>query len=458
MPFTVLIIDQGARGHALSEAYEKSKNVDKIIVAPGNDFIGFKREKEIIVDKNCSLKDPGSLLELAIKYKPELIDVAQDDAIANGAVDLLQKHGFTVFGPKKEAARIEWDKAWARQFMAANGISIPEYQIFCSEKSSINYLKRLYELNPANALYIKASGLCSGKGAIKAIALDEAIAAVKDMGHFGESGKTFLIERCIDGDEASIFAISDGKDYRIFRPAQDYKKLLNNDEGPNTGGMGSVAPSQAATGLGKKIESEAIKPAFNGLKAGKIDYIGILYAGLIVSNNRLSVLEYNARWGDPEIQVILPGIETDYLQIVEACITGKLNQIEIKEDNKYRVCIVGASNGYPQEYETGKRITGMESTMAMHNVKVYGAGISVTSNRLYSAGGRLFSIVAEGDDIIEARKKALAAMTYINVGGSAPHYRTDIAEKECDGLSELRIKKALHENSLTKGRGSKRNN
>ena len=440
MPFTVLIIDQGARGHVLSEAYERNKNVDKIVVAPGNDFIAFRRKKEIIVDKNCSLKNPCSLLELAKKYKPELIDVAQDDALANGIVDILQKHGFTVFGPKKEAAKIEWDKAWARQFMALNSIPIPEYQIFCSEKSGINYLERLYGLNPENALYIKASGLCMGKGAIKAITLDEAIAAVKGMEHFGESGKTFLIERCINGDEASVFAISDGKDYRIFRHAQDYKKLLNNDEGPNTGGMGSVAPSQAAKGMEKLIKSEVIKQALNGLKAEKIDYMGILYAGLIVSNNKLSVLEYNARWGDPEIQVILPGIETDYLELVEACITGRLNEIEIKEDNKSRVCIVGASNGYPQGYETGKRITGLESAMAMHNVSVYGAGISVTGNKLYSSGGRLFSIVAEGKDIIEARNRALAAMTYINVGGSAPHYRTDIAEKEYNELSELRAK------------------
>ncbi|MBS3071950.1 hypothetical protein J4408_03090 [Candidatus Pacearchaeota archaeon] len=252
---TILLIGSGAREHTISCAYEKSPNVKRIIIAPGNDFIGYKRQKEVVMDKNCSLKNPTSLLEIARKYQPDLVDVAQDDALANGTVDTLEKEGFVVFGPRKEAARIEWDKRWSREFMQRHEIPHPCFRYFENETDAEQYAKEQYLIDSSKIVYIKAGGLCSGKGALKSTSLDEVVKNIGRMKDFPNgAGRIFLVEEGLEGEEFSYYAISDGQTYKLFKSAQDNKTVFNFDEGDQTGGMGVVSPSMVTEPIRKEIE------------------------------------------------------------------------------------------------------------------------------------------------------------------------------------------------------------
>jgi len=431
---TIMIVGSGAREHVISDAYEKNPRVKKIVVAPGNDFIAYKREKEVIMDNNCSLKNPKSLLRLAKKYKPHLIDVAQDDAIAAGAVDFLQKNGFATFGPKKKSARLEWDKKWSRKFMKRHRIPSPEFQYFSSEKKAKEYAKSLYDKEPEKMVYVKAAGLCAGKGALKAINLEEAIRNIEEMKGFGKAGKVFLIEEGLVGEEFSYYAISDGRNYHILKSAQDNKTVFNFDLGDQTGGMGAISPAMITEPIAKDVEEQMIARVIKGMEEEGNPYKGILYLGGIVVNGRPMNIEYNARWGDPECQAVLPAIKTDYLDIVMLALDQRLNIIDIEQDNKSRVCIVGASRGYPNDYSDvkGKRIYGLEEVMKIKGVNVYGSGIAMQDGKFYANGGRLFSVVAEGRNILEAKQKAYSAIAGINIEGNNLHYRTDMGWRDVE--------------------------
>lgn len=431
---SVMIVGGGAREHAISKAYEKSRDVDKIIVAPGNDFIGFQREKEVIIEKSCSLRDPESILSIAVKYKPDLVDVAQDDALAAGTVDLLKENGFHAFGPTKQQARIEWDKTWSRKLMTKYSIPCPDYHIFSDESPAIDYMNAVYSANPGEVLYVKASGLCSGKGALKSTSLNEAISNIKEMKNFSDAGKTFLIETGLEGEEFSYYAITDGTDYIPFKPAQDNKRLYNFDEGLQTGGMGSISPAMVTEPFTKEIEDVFISRAIGSMSNEESGYSGILYFGGIVRGEDVSCIEYNSRWGDPECQSILPGIITDYFTLATACIENRISHINFRQDDKTRVCVVGASRGYPEDFSSvrGKRIYGLEDAMHLDGIKIFGSGISIKDNEFYADGGRLFSVVAEGNNIIDARQKAYSAMASIHVEGNNLHYRTDIGWRDAE--------------------------
>jgi len=432
---TILLIGSGAREHTISCAYEKSPNVKRIIIAPGNDFIGYKRQKEVVMDKNCSLKNPTSLLEIARKYQPDLVDVAQDDALANGTVDTLEKEGFVVFGPRKEAARIEWDKRWSREFMQRHEIPHPCFRYFENETDAEQYAKEQYLIDSSKIVYIKAGGLCSGKGALKSTSLDEVVKNIGRMKDFPNgAGRIFLVEEGLEGEEFSYYAISDGQTYKLFKSAQDNKTVFNFDEGDQTGGMGVVSPSMVTEPIRKEIEQQQISRAIKGMALEQNPYRGILYLGGIVVNGKPMNIEYNARWGDPECQVVLPSVETDYLEIVKACLEGRLGDLDIKQDNKTRICVVGASKGYPNDYSQvkGKRIFGIDEVMEMEGINIFGAGINVTDGKLYANGGRLFSVVAEGRDILEARQRAYSAIAGISIEGNNLHYRTDIGWRDIE--------------------------
>ena len=432
---TILLIGSGAREHTISCAYEKSPNVKRIIIAPGNDFIGYKRQKEVVMDKNCSLKNPTSLLEIARKYQPDLVDVAQDDALANGTVDTLEKEGFVVFGPRKEAARIEWDKRWSREFMQRHEIPHPCFRYFENETDAEQYAKEQYLIDSSKIVYIKAGGLCSGKGALKSTSLDEVVKNIGRMKDFPNgAGRIFLVEEGLEGEEFSYYAISDGQTYKLFKSAQDNKTVFNFDEGDQTGGMGVVSPSMVTEPIRKEIEQQQISRAIKGMALEQNPYRGILYLGGIVVNGKPMNIEYNARWGDPECQVVLPSVETDYLEIVKACLEGRLGDLDIKQDNKTRICVVGASKGYPNDYSQvkGKRIFGIDEVMEMEGINIFGAGINVTDGKLYTNGGRLFSVVAEGRDILEARQRAYSAIAGISIEGNNLHYRTDIGWRDIE--------------------------
>ncbi|MCK5149385.1 phosphoribosylamine--glycine ligase [Candidatus Pacearchaeota archaeon] len=432
---SVLIVGSGAREHAISNSYEKSTQVEKIIVAPGNDFACYKRKKEVIIDKNCSLKDPQSILRIAEEYKPDLVDVAQDDALAKGTVDLLQENKFQVFGPTRNVARIEWDKKWSREFMERQGIVQPEFRYFDNENSAKQYVEEIYEKDLGKLLYVKATGLCSGKGALKSVNLEQAIKNIKCMKNFPDgAGELFLVEEGLTGEEFSYYAISDGKSHYLFKSAQDNKTIFNFDKGDQTGGMGAVCPEMATKNLVSEIEEQMISKAIKGMAMEGVPYKGILYLGGIIDKGKPMNIEYNARWGDPECQVVLPSIKTDYVDIIRACLKEKLKEIEIHQDNKTRVCVVGASRGYPKDYSQAKvkRIFGIEKAMNLEGVTILGAGINIEDGKFYANGGRLFSVVGEGDDILEAKQKAYSAIAGINVEGNNLHYRTDIGWRDVE--------------------------
>src|SRR3989344_6916040 len=343
---TVLIVGNGAREHALSAAYENSTQVKKIVVVPGNDLISYRRKKEVIIDHSCNLTDPQSILQVTIKHQPDLVDVAQDDALASGTVELLQQNGFQAFGPTKNAARIEWDKKWSREFMRRQQIPCPDFQYFHSEKEGIEYVQALYQKEPQKLLYVKAAGLCSGKGALKSTNLEEARQNILLMKTFpNKAGETFLVEEGLIGEEFSCYALSDGQNYHLFKSAQDHKTVFNFDQGSQTGGMGAISPAMVTENFKTEIEDQMIQKAIRGMAQEGIPFRGILYVGGIV-DERVINIEYNARWGDPECQVVLPSLKTDYLSMIMACLEGKISETKIEQDRKTRFCLVGASKGY----------------------------------------------------------------------------------------------------------------
>jgi phosphoribosylamine--glycine ligase len=430
--WTVLIVGSGGREHALSHAYEKSPRVGKIIVTPGNDFMQWNRKKETIVDKNSKLNDAQSILAIAQKYKPDIVDVAQDDALAAGTVDLLQKNGFSTFGPTKNAARLEWDKKWSREFMTRNKIPTPEYRYFSDRNEAKKYVNATYQKKPNTLLYIKATGLCAGKGALKTTNKNEAYANIDAMKNFGEAGKVFLIEEGIVGEEFSYYAISDGKNYNLFQSARDHKTVFDGDEGAQTGGMGTVSPARITKGNEQTIEEKQIRPVIEGMLGEGNQYVGIVYLGGILSNGKINTIEYNSRWGDPEAQVVVPGIQNDYAEMVWACIHGELEKIKLVQDDKTRVCVVGASKGYPGDYSSvkGKQILGLEEATKMNGVTIFGAGMAQKEGKWVANGGRLFNVVGEGKDVNEARMRAYDAIKKISIEGNNLHYRKDIALRE----------------------------
>ena len=430
MLLTVLVVDAGARGHALSAAYEKSTLIKRIIVAPGNDFIQYKREKEVILAP-CSLQDPTSLLDIAKTYKPDLIDVAQDDALAAGAVDLLTQQGFLAFGPSRQAARIEWDKVWARNLMKKYDLPHPSFVVFDSADKARQYMTSLYSKGGQKSYYLKASGLCGGKGALKVDNWHDAMFAIEKMGSFGDAGKSFLLEDMLSGEEFSAYALCVGNNFVMLPSAQDHKRVFNYDKGPQTGGMGAYAPCSLSQQHYAEIEN-IFSRLLSALSAEGILYRGILYLGGIVTQGKVSVIEFNARWGDPECHVILPSLTGDYASSIIEALEGRTMPQE--HDALFRVCVIGAIKGYPDSFENGKCIHDLEKAHAQHGVLVYGAGIQKEGGLFYANGGRLFSVVGEGITFKEARQRAYAAISHIYIEGNNLHYRTDIGWKEMERL------------------------
>lgn len=431
---TIMIVGAGAREHVLSAAYERSPQVKKIVVAPGNDFIAYNRHKEVVVEPGSSLTDAGSFLRVARKHKPDLVEVAQDDALAAGTVNVLQEAGFRVFGPTREAARLEWDKRWSREFMVRHNIPTPEFRYFDNPAPAKDYVESLYDDQPNRLLYIKATGLAGGKGALRAETREAAFDAVDQMETFGDAGETFLVEEGLTGEEFSYYAISDGTSFQTFKSAQDNKTVFDGDQGDQTGGMGVVAPALVTKGKEKQIESSMIAPVIAGMHAENIPYTGVLYLGGMVTPSGLKNIEYNARWGDPECQTIIPGITNDYVDVVQAAIDSQLNKVKIVEDSAVRVCVVGTSRGYPGNYSAanGKEIFGLDKAAKEPGVEIYSAAIAMHNGKCYANGGRLFSVVGKGEDVIQAREKAYAAIGCISIEGDNLHYRTDIAWRDVD--------------------------
>lgn len=429
----ILIIGNGGREHALANTYSKSKNVKKVFVVPGNDLMTFSNNK-IQTFSHIKVTDFETILKLAKKEKVYLVDVAQDDPLSLGFVNKFEKEGIIAFGPSQKAAEIEWSKEWSRNFMIKYNLPIPKYQSFNDEKNAINYIESLKN----QVLYIKASGLATGKGAIRAENKEETITAIKTMKQFGNAGQTFLIEECMKGQEFSLFAISDGVNYKILNVAQDHKTVYENDKGPNTGGMGCISPTKVINNsMIKIIELKILKPFMKGMQKEGRPYKGILYlGGMLIDNKKIKIVEFNARWGDPEAEVILPSIQTDYLKLIESITMNQLKNITIKFDNKVRISIAGCAAGYPNDYSEvkGKKIYGIEEASRLKDIIIFGAGIKKEGKHFVVNGGRIFHLVAEGKDIKEARRRAYEAMSMIYIEDNNLHYRTDIGWRDVERL------------------------
>lgn len=430
---TVLVIDGGGRGAVLVDKYASSQTVSNMLVVPGNDLMQVNTKKEVKIFPDLKTTSVLEILDICKKEKVDLVDVAQDNAVEAGLVDILMLQGTAVIGPIKLAGQIEWDKAWARSFMSKYQIPAPKYQIFYTEKQGIEYVKNL----PAIKCFVKASGLAEGKGAFPAANKDEAIKAIKQMKKFGRAGETYLLEQWLEGEEFSAFAICDGRNFKMVGFAQDHKRLLDGDTGPNTGGMGCVSnPLLVNTSIKYQVSSIMQKVVTGLVKEGR-PYTGVLYLGGMVVGGKVYVIEFNARWGDPEAQVIIPGIRNDFLEIADAIIFGKLKKLNLEIDKKVRVVVAATAKGYPIDYSVvkGKKVFGIEKVVKT-GVKIYGAGIKKSGRDYVVNGGRVLYIVGEGKNVIDARNRAYKAMVLINVEGDNLHYRTDIGWRDLERLKK----------------------
>lgn len=426
----ILVIGSGGREHAIATAYAKSKRVKNVYVVPGNDYM-IETSNKIHVFPHIDLLAFEKILTLAKKHSVDLVDVAQDTVLANGYVDSFLSQGFPAFGPTKSASEIEWSKEWSRTFMKKYKLPIPHYEVFSSKQKAIEYITK----KPEKLRFIKASGLALGKGVIKAETKKEAIDAISSMTDFGDAGKTFLIEDGMIGEEFSLFAICDGKRYVLTGSAQDHKTVFTGDFGPNTGGMGCNSPVSFLT---KKVISEIrktiINPFIHGMELEGRPYTGVIYLGGMMTKDGPKVVEFNARWGDPEATVILPGLQSDYVDLIEATVMQSLITTPVSFDNKVRISIAACAKGYPQNYKDvlGKTIHGLTKAKEIPGISIFGAGMKRKGKKYVVNGGRVFHLIAEGSTIFEARKRAYQAMSHIFIEGNNLQYRTDIGWREVE--------------------------
>ena len=420
----VLIIDGGGRGSALVAAYAKSNKVGKILAIPGNDLMQIVSKKRVTIYKHLKTTSIPEILEICKKEKVDLVDVAQDNAVQAGLVDELLKNNIPAFGPTRLAGQIEWDKAWARKFMWKYKIPHPTFTVFHSQKEGISFVKKQKD----QAWFVKANGLVEGKGALPARNNKEAIEKIQEMKKFGDMGKTFLLEQWLVGEEFSSFALCDGENFHILGNAQDHKRMFNFDQGENTGGMGCSTPPLLLTPKLQKEIKEIFQKALSGLKKENRHYQGILYLGGIVVNEKIFVIEFNARWGDPEAQVMVPGIKNDFFEMNMAIAEGKLKKIKIRTDNKARVAVTGSLRSGIEPKE--RQLFGIPKVLKLKDITIFGTRVQIKNKKYFVTSGRLFHLVAEGKDVIGVRRKVYEAMALLFIEGNNLHFRTDIGYRD----------------------------
>ena len=430
---TVLVVDGGGRGAALVDKYSQSKQVGKILAVPGNDLMQINTKSKIKTYPDLKTTSVEEIIKICKKEKVDLVDVAQDNAVEAGLVDLLNKEGIKAVGPTKGAGKIEWDKAWAREFMKKHGIPAPKFYVFNSQKGGIDFVKKHQQ-----KWFVKAAGLAEGKGVIPATNTAEAISAIEEMQKFGNSGKFYLLEEWLEGEEFSAFALVDGSNFQVVGFAQDYKRVFDGDKGSNTGGMGCVSNPLIMDENIKQQTQAVFQRVVNGLKKENRPYKGVLYLGGMVVDSKVYVIEFNARWGDPEAEVILSSLKNDLLEVNSAIISGNIKKLKIKIDKNIRVAVAATAKGYPQDYKTvrGKRIFGIEKVLKISGIKIYGAGIKKAGESYIVNGGRILFVVGSGKDVVEAKKKAYEAMKFINIEGDSLHYRTDIGWRDVERMQK----------------------
>jgi len=416
----ILIIGAGGREHAIGWKVAQSRNAGQIFFAPGN---GGTSNIGINVDLKAT--DISGLLEFAKKEKIDLTLALPDDPLALGIVDEFKKNNLRIFGPTKQASKIEWSKAFSKDFMHRHNLPTAKFEIFDNFEKAKEYVSK-----QSLPIVIKASGLALGKGVIICQNLEEANEALENMfikKVFGDAGNEVVVEEFLIGPEISIHAFSDEKNYKMFPTSQDHKKIGENDTGLNTGGMGTIAPLPFVTNeLLEKIEKDIVVPTVHSMEKDGNPFLGVIYPGLILTKDGPKILEYNARFGDPETQTYMRLLDTDILDIFNSCIDGKLDQIEINWSKKSACTIVLASGGYPENYDKGKIISGISEAEMQPDIVVFHAGTKIKNDELVTSGGRVLGITATGDTLEEALAKAYKAIEKISFEGM--QYRKDIGQ------------------------------
>jgi phosphoribosylamine---glycine ligase len=427
----LLVVGSGGREHALVEALSRSPQAEEIFAAPGNPGMASVAELvDIPVDDLISLRNFAKTVDI------DLTIVGPEAPLVGGIAEAFWEAGLKIFGPSRGAARIEGSKIFAKKIMQHAGVPTARSEAFDREAAALAYLR---SLPPGDGypVVVKVDGLAAGKGVMIADSYEEAEDAVRDVfdGAFGAAGERLILEEYLRGKEASVLALTDGRNILPFVPAQDYKRLEDGGEGPNTGGMGAYSPTMwmdSATYM--TILEEIINPTIHQLALIGAPYTGLLYAGVMITDEGPKALEFNCRFGDPETQALLPRIETDLLELMVACVEEDLGGREISWSPEKAVCVVLASEGYPESPTTGDEISGLEDLFGLPGVRVYHAATRRQESRLYTAGGRVLNVVGTGDSIIEARARAYAAVELIDFPGK--QYRTDIALEALE-LEEL---------------------
>lgn len=424
----LLVIGNGGREHTLAWKLAQSPDVDRIFCAPGN--AGTEALGENVAVKVTDL--PG-LARFAKDNRIDLTVVGPDDPLAAGIVDLFQAENLCVFGPTKSAARLESSKIFAKELMGAQKIPTARARTFSNSDEAAQYCEGLHF-----PIVIKADGLALGKGVIIApdgTAARSIIDEMMDRGRFGEAGRRVVVEEFLRGSECSLHALVDEKNYLLLETARDHKRAFDGDRGPNTGGMGAVSPANNWTStLDAQFRAEIMEPLLRGLGERGIDFRGLLFPGLMITENGARVLEFNCRFGDPETQAILPRMKSDLLPLLQATINGTIDSCSVKWDQRPAVTVVIASGGYPEQYETGKPISGLNEVAKLEDVQIFHAGTRRENGEIVTAGGRVLAVTALGSTIEVARARAYGAVSRIHFEGC--HYRRDIGASKTDNAPQ----------------------
>jgi len=430
----VLVIGSGGREHALAWKLSQSPKAEKVFVAPGN--AGTARDA---INVDIGVSDFPALIQFAQDNDIGLTVVGPEVPLCEGIVDEFKKHELPIFGPSKEAAQLEGSKLYTKKVCRAANVDTASHWRFEKASEAILALEEMHQKRPDDVpLVVKADGLAAGKGAIVCSDLEEAKQAIEKISvkrELGAAGDTFLLEEKLTGFEVSVLAISDGKSLVVLPPAQDHKAAYDNDQGPNTGGMGAYCPTaQIDDEMMERILEEVLVPTIHTMKHQKNPFTGVLYAGMMIGPKGPKLLEYNVRFGDPECQPVLMRLDSDLLEIMLATVEGRLSQIEPPTWNpKPTVCVVMASDGYPNKYETGHEITGIEQADQIEGVKVFHAGTKLGEDgqTVLTAGGRVLAVTASGENVAQAKAAAYQAVRCIRWKGA--WCRKDIADKAMAG-------------------------
>ncbi len=416
----ILIIGSGGREHAIASSVAKSKRVSKIYCAPGNAGIA-----ELAECVDIGVMEFDKLVEFATEKEIDMTIVGPDDPLVAGCVDAFEQAGLKVFGPRKNAAIIEGSKAFSKDLMKKYDIPTAGYENFDNSDEALAYLE-----TADFPIVLKADGLALGKGVLICNTLEEAKEGVKSImldKQFGNAGNKMVIEEFMTGREVSVLAFCDGTTVKTMTSAQDHKRAMDGDQGLNTGGMGTFSPSPFYTEeIDEFCQEEVYKKTMAAMKAEGRDFVGILFTGLMITPNGTKVLEYNARFGDPEAQVVLPRMKNDIVDVFEACIEGKLDQVNLEFEDNAAVCVVLASDGYPVAYDKGFPIKGLDTFKDKEGYYVFHAGTKFDNDEVVTNGGRVLGVTAKGEDLVKARANAYEAVRWIDFDNK--YMRNDIGK------------------------------